>query len=111
MCARKFDADAAEHQQPEDDHERQIEAAEAGGVEQGEGEQERASGGEQPDFVAVPHGADGAQDGAALVWGAGGAQVDHTGAEVEAVEHDVRCHHRCDDHEPKGSQSSFALRG
>jgi hypothetical protein len=32
----------------------------------------------------------------------GGAEVDHTGAEVETIEHHVRCHHDYDDHEPKG---------
>src|SRR6266545_4444849 len=32
MCA-KFDSDPAQHEQPEDNHERQIEAAESGGIE------------------------------------------------------------------------------
>ena len=59
----ELDRDAAQDQQPQHDHQRQIEAAEAGGIERGEGEVERAAGGEQPDFVAVPDGADGAQHG------------------------------------------------
>ena len=59
--AAEFDADAAQDEQPEHDHERQIEAAEGGGVEQREGEVEGAAAGEEPDFVAVPDGADGAE--------------------------------------------------
>jgi hypothetical protein len=89
----QFNADAAQHQQPEHDHERQVEAAEAGGVEPGEGEVERACGSDEPDFVTVPDRADGAHDVAALVGCFGGAKVDHSGAQVEAVEHDVGCHH------------------
>jgi hypothetical protein len=49
---------AAQHQQPEHDHQRQVEAAEARRVEQREGEVERPARGEQPDLVAVPDGAD-----------------------------------------------------
>src|ERR1700687_6258405 len=50
----QFNANAAQHEQPEHDHERQVEAAETGGIEQREGEVEGAPGGEQPDFVSVP---------------------------------------------------------
>src|ERR1700719_3769481 len=46
----KFDGDAAQDEQPENHHERQIEAAEARGVEDGKREEERAAGGHGPDF-------------------------------------------------------------
>src|ERR1039457_1553198 len=52
------DADAAQEKQQENDHEREIEAAEGRGVEEREGEIERTSASEEPDFIAVPHGAD-----------------------------------------------------
>jgi hypothetical protein len=83
---RSSTAEAAQDEQPEHDHERQIEAAEGRGVEQREGEEEGASGGEQPDFVAVPDGADGADGLCALVFGAGDEEIEDADAEVEAVE-------------------------
>src|SRR5581483_8074652 len=44
----KLDRDAAQDQQPEDNHQREIKAAETGGVEGGESEIESAAAGEQP---------------------------------------------------------------
>ena len=96
----QLDANAAQHQQPQDHHQREVEAAEAGGIEQGEGEVERAAGGEQPDFVAIPYRTDGAQDLSAIVGGFARAQVNGAGAEIEAIEHHVGRHHDGHDHEP-----------
>jgi hypothetical protein len=62
----QFDADAAQDEQPEHDHERQIKAAEGRGVEQRKGEVERAAAGQQPDFIAVPDRADAGERGAAV---------------------------------------------
>ena len=87
-------------EQPEHDHQRQIEAAEGRGVEERKGEVECAAAGEEPDFVAVPHGADGAQGGAAFRFGADEEQVEHADAEVEAVEDDVADDHYGDQPEP-----------
>ncbi len=89
----EFEAYTAQHEQPEDDHERKIEAAESGGVEQRKGEIERASSGEKPDFVAVPHGADGAKAGLALGFGAYEEEMKHADTEVESIENDI-----ADDH-------------
>src|SRR5579862_9020283 len=97
----QFDADAAQHQQPENHHEWQIESAEAGGIEERKSEVERSASGEQPDFVSVPHRADGTHDGLALPGSAGGAEIDDSGAKIESVEHDISGNHDCDNHEPK----------
>src|SRR5438105_10365982 len=108
----QLDADAAQHEQPEDHHQRKIEAAEAGSVEQGEREVEGASGSEEPDFIAVPNGTDGAHDLASLEGGLGRAQIDDAGAEIESVEHNIGGNHDCDDHEPKSlHKASCVVRG
>src|SRR5579859_5189270 len=53
--AAEFNADAAKHQEPEHDHERQIEATEGRGVEEGKGKKQSAAGSEQPDFISIPY--------------------------------------------------------
>src|ERR1035441_2230811 len=45
-------AHSAQNQQPEHDHQRQIEATEGRGVEQGKSKVERAAASQQPNFVA-----------------------------------------------------------
>src|SRR5262249_28644810 len=97
----KLDRDSAEDQQPEDDHQRQVESAEARRVQSGEGEVERSAGGEQPDFVAVPDGSDGFEDADALVVGMGGSEMDDSGAEIESIEHGVAGDHYGDEAEPE----------
>src|SRR5205807_2747381 len=72
----EFDADAAQHQKPQHNHKGQVETAEAGGVEQRKGEVEGTSGSEQPDFIAIPHRADGAHDGLAFGGRTGGSEID-----------------------------------
>ena len=67
----ELDGDAAQNQQPQHHHQRQIEAAETGRIERREGEVEGATGGQQPDFVAVPNRSDCAEHHAPLVIGAG----------------------------------------
>src|SRR2546423_4902954 len=98
----QLDADAAQHQQPEHDHQRQVEAAEARRVEQRKGEVERAAGGYQPDFVAVPHRPDGAQHQAALRVISGNHGADDADAEVEPIEHNVSRQHQRHEYEPYG---------
>ena len=93
-------ADAAEDKEPEDDHEREVEATEGRGVEERESEVERASPGKEPDFIAVPHGADGVQAGATLGLSAHEKEVKHADAEVEAVEHHVSYDHYRNQPEP-----------
>ena len=57
----ELNGDAAQNQQPEHDHERQIEAAETGSIESGESEIQGAAARQQPHLVAIPHRADGAR--------------------------------------------------
>src|SRR5512140_3824808 len=68
----ELDAERAQDEQPEHNHERQVEAAETRGVKEREGVEESAPGRDQPDFVAVPDGADGAEERAPLVLRTGG---------------------------------------
>ena len=96
----KFDGDAAQDQEPENHHEWEIEAAEAR-WRKGRGRQNRACRrGEEPDFVAIPDGADAGEDLAAFVVGLCDEEMDGAGAEIEAVEQDVRGDHQGDETEP-----------
>jgi hypothetical protein len=56
----ELDGNAAQDEQPQYDHQRQVKSAEAGRVKRGKGKVQRAARREQPDFVAIPNGADGA---------------------------------------------------
>src|SRR6476660_4020781 len=96
----ELDADAPQNQQPEDDRERQIEAAERRGVEQREREIERAASRNQPHLVSVPHGPDRSQDRLALGVVGGDDQMQDTRADVETVEDDVGREHAGDKTEP-----------
>src|SRR5918993_285036 len=58
--------EAPDHQEPQHDDERQVEAGETRGVQEWEGEKEGASCGDDPDLVSVPYGAYGPQDEAPL---------------------------------------------
>ena len=100
QVAAHFDADSAQHQEPQDHHQGKIEAAEAGGIKQRKGEVQRATGGDQPDFIAIPHRTDGTQDLAALIAGLARAQINRARSQVEAVEHCVGRNHQGHHHEP-----------
>src|SRR5208282_2117357 len=54
----KFDSDAAQDEQPEHDHERQVKPAKSRCICGGEREEERAAASEQPHFVSVPNRSD-----------------------------------------------------
>ena len=74
----------APDQQPQHHHERQVEPAEAGGVERREREVERSARGQQPDFVRVPDRSDAAADQRAFFGGPRDPLVDGAHAQVEA---------------------------
>ena len=97
----EFNADAAENEQPQHNRQRQIKSAKTRGIEPRESKVECAAGSEQPNFVAIPDGADGAQHLASLVVGLGCKQINHTRAQIETVEHDIGRDHHCDNPEPK----------
>ena len=96
----KFDSDAAQHQQQQNYVERQIETAEAGGIEQWKGEIERSSARNQPHFIAVPHRTDGANHGHPFFFGPRNQQVQHSRAQIEAVKHDISDDHDGNEHKP-----------
>jgi hypothetical protein len=96
----QFQADAAQDKQPENDHELEIKAAEGRGVEQRKGEVERAASGQEPDFIAVPDGADAGERGLALRLSADQEEVENAHAEIESVEHNVADDHDRNQPEP-----------
>src|ERR1035437_253353 len=96
----QLQAYAAQDQQPEHNHQRQIEATEGRGVEQRKGEVERAAADQQPDLIAVPDGADAGKRGAALRLSAHQKQVKHTYAQIEAVEYHIAHDHHSNQPEP-----------
>ena len=81
----ELNTDSAQHQKPQHHHERKVETAEAGSIKLREGEVECAAGGEQPDFVSIPHGPDGAQYGATLAISLGSYEVNDAGAQIKPV--------------------------
>ena len=100
LVRAELDRHATQDQQPEDDHQGQVEAAERGGVDVREGHEQHAARGDQPDLVAVPDRADRRQHGPPLLIGPGDDAVDGADPEVEAVEHRVGREHARDDREP-----------
>ena len=96
----ELDRNAAQDEQPQHDHQRQIESAEAGSVERGESEVERAAGSEQPDFVAIPYRTDRAKHGTPFLIGVRDQQVRDPGAEIETIQHHVSAEHQGDKAEP-----------
>src|SRR5579872_3431967 len=106
----QFDADAAQHQQPQHHHQGQIETTEARGIEQREGKVERSARGEKPDFVAVPDRANRADDGLALCGCARRAQINDAGAKIESIEYHIGRDHESDNSEPESLHISVPPR-
>ena len=96
-----FKGDAADDQTDQQQEQRQIEAAEHGGIPVREGRKGRAARGEQPDFVAVPDRADGVDDGAAFLIFFAEEGQEHSHAEVEAFEEEEADPQDGDQNEPK----------
>ena len=96
----EFERDAAEHKQPEYDHERQIETGESRRVEQWKSEVKRAASSKKPDFVSVPHWTDGVKARAALSFSARQKEMQDADAEIEAIEDNVRDDHYRNQPEP-----------
>ena len=96
----ELDADSTQHQQPQHHHQREIEAAEAGGIQQRESEIQRAACGQQPHFIAIPYRTDSTNHGAPLFVIAGDEQMDCASSEIEAIQQNVNCNHHRYDHEP-----------
>src|SRR5215203_4223327 len=87
--AAKLDGETPDHQEPQHNDERQIEAGEARGVEQREREKQGPSCGDDPDLVSVPHRAYGLQDEATLLIAFRYKRMYGAGPEVETVQQDV----------------------
>ena len=99
--AAELDGDAAQDERPHHHEDGQVEAGEARGEHLGKGQEQGAAAGQQPDLVAVPEGADGAQHLPALLVRAGHQQVQDARAEVEAVHDHVDGDHHADQPEPE----------
>ena len=99
----QLDAGAAQDEQPQHNHQGQIETAEGGGVERREGKVERAATGQQPDFVAVPDRTDASEHDLPVRLAARQQRMQDADAQVETVEHDVGGQHDSDDPEPDES--------
>src|SRR5215475_7148091 len=97
----ELDGSAAKDQEPQNHHQREVEATEAAGVEERESEVENPAGSEKPNLVAIPNRANGGDYLAALLIRARDQEVNGTRAQVEAVEKDVHSDHYCDKAKPK----------
>src|SRR5215475_1714663 len=96
----QLDTNTPQDEQPENDHQGKIKPAETGSIKQGKSEEESATASNQPDLVAVPNWADGADYGATLGIGLRDQKMEDSGAEVEAIEHHIGCDHRGNQPEP-----------
>jgi hypothetical protein len=113
----EFYGDSTQDQQPKHDHQGEIEAAECGCEETREREKQRPTNCQQPNFVSIPHGADGMQDLALLGLGPSHKELDDSGTKIEAIEHDVNRDHyrdqtepeRCHDENPLYASACFAV--
>src|SRR5208282_2669922 len=99
----EFNAQPAQHQQPQNNHQRQVKPAEAGGIEQWKCKIKRSPGSQQPYFITIPDRADGAQHPAAFVVRLSRKKINSTRAEIESVQHDIRCDHHRHNPEPEAS--------
>ena len=100
MLGAELERRGPEDERDEEEVERQIEGAEGRGVGLGEGREERAAEGDEPDLVAVPERPDGVHDEALLLVGLRDPQVHHAHAEVEAVEDGVADEQDAQEDEP-----------
>ena len=96
-----FKRDAADDETDQQQEQREIEAAEHGGVPVRECGEGRAACGQQPDFVAIPDGTDGVDDGAAFFVFFAEEGQEHSHAEVEAFEEEEADPKNGDQNEPK----------
>src|SRR5262249_32680942 len=91
----------AQNQQPQHEHEREIESAEARRVQRRKRDDHRAAGGEQPHLVAVPDRTDRVDEARAILARPADDEVHHADAEIEAVEHGVADEHHPEHEEPE----------
>ncbi len=97
----KFNTESPQNEQPQNDHEGHVKTAEGGRVEKRESEEERATGSQEPDLIAIPYRPNRPQRVLALLFGARNERKDDADSEIESVEHDVGGEHGDDDPEPE----------
>ena len=98
--APELEPDVAHDQAHQDQEECEVEAGEEGRVPLREGRERGPPGDDQPDLVAVPHGPDRVQHGAALGLVVSDRAHEHPDPEVEALEHEVAQPQDRDEQEP-----------
>src|SRR5262249_35948190 len=97
----QLNANTAQDQQPQHDHQRQIKPAETRGVEKRKSEEKGPTAGQQPYFVAVPDRPHGADDGAPLLVSPSNQQVKNACAQIKTVKHHVPGDHDGDQPKPE----------
>jgi hypothetical protein len=105
-----LEGDAAGDLGEQDQQQWQVEAGEEGGVPVGEGGEDGAAGGDQPDLVAVPDRADGVDQDAPFPVVAAEDGQQHADAEVEAFEDEVAGEEHGDEQKPDGGEVHGGLR-
>ena len=107
----EFQADTAQYQQPQDNHQRQIETAESGGIEQRERKIQRSASGDKPNLVSIPDRTDRTQGHAAFVLGLREKWIEDAHPKIKTVKHHVGDQHNRHKPEPNEAhiQSSPVL--
>src|SRR6185437_15075944 len=102
----QLNARAANDQQPQHYHEREVETAECGCVKKGKREVQRSATCKQPDFISVPHRANRSDRDISLRFSFGDKGMKNADAQIEAVQQDVHYDHDCNQPKPDESHSS-----
>ena len=108
--ASELDGDAAQDQHPQNEEDREVEAGETRREHRRKGREERAAGGEQPHFVAVPVRPDCAQDLPALGVRPRDEEMQGSRAQIESVENDIGDEHHGGNGEPEFSHDALRRR-
>src|SRR5579884_3725610 len=96
----ELDGDSSQHQQPEHDHQREIESAETRSIERRKSHEESNAAGDQPDFVSVPYRPNGAKNDLAFLRVSPERKMKRPGSQVESIQHYVPGNHERGKAEP-----------
>ncbi len=96
----KFKGDAAYDQSQQQQHQCQIQPAEESGVHVRESGKHGAASGDEPDFIAIPMGANGVDDHPPLLIVLGDEGQHHAHAEVKTLQEEEADEQHCHQYEP-----------
>src|SRR5260370_37442565 len=104
----KLERNAAQYEQPEHNHQRKIESAEACCVQRWKREKERAARGNQPHLVGVPYWPNRARHEPAFLFAVRDEELHDARAHIESIEQVIERQHQCNMAIPNGYHLRFS---